>query len=424
MKTFIYKLLALLAFSAALALGLVVLHFTLATAEITVKAKQVPVNINDEIILQIANEDLVQLKVETPKEAVVQKPKTKEEEIAKLRELILNNVETSTTTTPVIEPEKSTIKTQGKSLKIQLTETLTPQGEGTPTEGLAEGVVTIYNELSYSQPLVANTRLLTSNGILFRTKNRVIVPAAKGQAKGSIEMPVIADSKFKGAQGNIGPSYFTIPGLNSAKQKSIYAQSFTPFTGGLKLNKVIQPDDITKAQESLTEKLKEKALEEFIANGLPVNSTNIYLEPTIFTNSAKVGEKKDQFDITGSASATALIFNKNELLAETKKKLNQSISADQILLAYNNDSFSYEIKFIDEIQSTATVKTYLEGFAVLKNGNSLIDPKELAGLSAEEIQTRLLKNTAVTEVNIKFSPFWVSRAPRIMDKIKIVVKQQ
>ena len=70
---------------------------------------------------------------------------------------------------------------------------------GTKEEpGIAKGRVTLVNETGYDQPLVATTRLLTPDGILFRLKDRVLVPAG-----GEIKAEVYADAE--GASGNIGP---------------------------------------------------------------------------------------------------------------------------------------------------------------------------------------------------------------------------
>ena len=85
-------------------------------------------------------------------------------------------------------------------------------------EDKAIGNITIINESSLDQPLVATTRFLSEDGVLFRLKERVTVPS-----QGQIEAEVYADKE--GESGNIGSSSFTIPGLSSSVQKLIYGES-------------------------------------------------------------------------------------------------------------------------------------------------------------------------------------------------------
>ena len=96
--------------------------------------------------------------------------------------------------------------------------------------------------------MVATTRLLTSEGVLFRLKDRVNVPAG-----GEIEVEVYADQS--GIASEIGPSQFTIPGLRTDLQKLIYAVSKESMKGGIKKTGVLSVDDWSRAQE-MQEKLK------------------------------------------------------------------------------------------------------------------------------------------------------------------------
>ncbi|PIU99311.1 hypothetical protein COS59_00465, partial [Candidatus Wolfebacteria bacterium CG03_land_8_20_14_0_80_36_15] len=104
-------------------------------------------------------------------------------------------------------------------------------------ERKARGEVTIYNTYSSDdQPLIANTRLLTPDGKVFRLEKLIVVPGAKiieGKiVSSSVKTSVVADKA--GQEYNIGPvSHFTIPGFQgSEKYQSFYAKSDTPMTGG------------------------------------------------------------------------------------------------------------------------------------------------------------------------------------------------
>src|SRR3989339_395488 len=106
---------------------------------------------------------------------------------------------------------------------------------------IAQGKVVLYNETDYDQPLVATTRLLSPEGILFRLKTKVLVPA-----KGSVEAEVYADKS--GKENEIGPTKFTIPGLSETLQKVIYAQSSAPMVGGVKTIGVLTKEELDQAR--------------------------------------------------------------------------------------------------------------------------------------------------------------------------------
>ena len=90
--------------------------------------------------------------------------------------------------------------------------------------GTSSGMVSIINNFSKNQPLVARTRLLSKEGVLFRIAKGVTVPA-----KGSVQVAVYADKE--GPTGDISPSTFTIPGLWTGLQDKIYAKSETAMQG-------------------------------------------------------------------------------------------------------------------------------------------------------------------------------------------------
>lgn len=98
---------------------------------------------------------------------------------------------------------------------------------GTPVDAIAEGVVVITNTTTSDQPLVATTRLLSKEGVLFRLREPVVVPSG-----GEVEARVYAD--VAGAAGNAEPTTFTIPGLPLAQQAQVYAASTEAFTGGIR----------------------------------------------------------------------------------------------------------------------------------------------------------------------------------------------
>ncbi|MFA7662697.1 MAG: hypothetical protein WCX88_02155, partial [Patescibacteria group bacterium] len=80
--------------------------------------------------------------------------------------------------------------------------------EGETKDAPAVGWITIVNNYSKSQPLIATTRFLSTNNVLFRLKNTVTIPAGE-----KVTAEIYADQP--GIAGEIGPTKFTIPGLRT-----------------------------------------------------------------------------------------------------------------------------------------------------------------------------------------------------------------
>lgn len=433
-KTLIYKLLALISVAAALALGIITLHFYLAKAEIIITANQTAINIDTEIQMPLTSETTVDEIAENTVANNQENKKETKSEIDLLRELILdlgkkpnNNQPTSQSQEKVVD-EKETVEkgivekeataeplsAKMKTLPVSIKHSTEPKGQGAKVEDYALGKVTIYNEMGFSQSLIINTRLLTTDNKLFRIQSPITVPAG-----GSIEVEARSDQK--GETGNIAPTAFTIPGLSPARQKQVYGKSSEPFKGGIKIVKTLSEDDFVRAKQEAEIVLREQALEEVNKQGIVAASSNILLDEIKFDTKNKSGEQISTLEIAASAKARVLIFNQEALLSQAKLKLSEQLTSDQTILTYNTDNFSYEIIRIDESLGFAIVKVYLEGTAALSKDNNLIDSRDLAGLKPEQIQNKILQNKAVREVQVKLSPFWVGRAPRIAEKIKIVI---
>lgn len=115
-----------------------------------------------------------------------------------------------------------------------------PTRDAHDADGIATGSVTLTNTGARDQALVANTRLLSADGVLFRLDDAVTVSAS-----GTIETTVHAD--VAGASGNIAPTHFTIPGLPEDQQTIVYADSAAPMTGGIQPAGTVTREDLDAA---------------------------------------------------------------------------------------------------------------------------------------------------------------------------------
>ena len=113
------------------------------------------------------------------------------------------------------------------------------------------GTVKLINNLSRDQVLVATTRLLTAEGVLFRLKNRVNVPGG-----GSIEAEVYADDPSKSLA--TAGTKFTIPGLSASLQEFIYAEATKDFVAGGDFVTAVSQEEQDQALESYSGELAQQ----------------------------------------------------------------------------------------------------------------------------------------------------------------------
>ncbi|MCX6779560.1 MAG: hypothetical protein NT034_00035, partial [Candidatus Magasanikbacteria bacterium] len=140
-----------------------------------------------------------------------------------------------------ISDGKDSIAGTVSSTVVNFSQKYFPTGSKT-IEGTAGGEVTLFNKTAEPQTLVKTTRLLTPGGVLFRLSDKVTVPA-----NGEIKAQVYADKS--GKDNNVGPSTFTIPGLDTAKQKLIYAQSTVAMDNAVRQVGILTDADVQAAQK-------------------------------------------------------------------------------------------------------------------------------------------------------------------------------
>lgn len=280
---------------------------------------------------------------------------------------------------------------------------------------IATGVVILHNETSVDQPLVATTRVLSDSGVLFRLKDRILVPAF-----GTVEASVYADEK--GASSNIEPSRFTIPGLNQAKQKVIYAVSESAMTGGIKKIGTVSQEDIDKATKFILADLEEDArLKLNKSSGgnvgvFDVTSSSISIKTS-------VGEEVSEFTVLGSATVVGIFFSQEDVAR----------FASSALMSHAIDDAEYIEP--SDVPPIVTLVEYdiSSGIAILDvtySGRATINPesKQLSkmmffGKTKDEVRRYLLSLDHIYGVDVTLRPVWTKTIPHVAEHIDIVVKQ-
>jgi len=301
-------------------------------------------------------------------------------------------------------------------------------------EEKAEGMIRVYNNYSTSaQALLAITRFVSTEGKLFRTPIRVIIPGAwydKGKlVAGEVDIKVVADQA--GPEYNIGASTFSIPGFaGTDKYTKFYAQSFQPMSGGFSQEvSQVTAADLRKAETVLISKARDEA-EAALKEELRTRGEAEYLDFDRLENiiqtefaegvsSAASGALAESFNFQVRAESKVLVFKKADL---------ESFAEGFIMSQIANgperrvDRESMEVDFSPEIMDIEEGKMSLSlevSAKVYANIDISSLKNELQGKSSLEARFLLGNQPEAVQAKVEFWPFWVKSAPKDENKIKI-----
>ncbi len=225
---------------------------------------------------------------------------------------------------------------------IEETVTVTPEVTN-EIEGIATGTVTLINDSISDQPLVATTRLISEEGVLFRLTNAAFVPAF-----GSIEADVYADKP--GAQGDIGPTRFTIPGLAANRQKEVYAMTDSPMQGGIRSIGILSNTDIEEAKADIEEQIYENLMDYLNINDDKNETMRSDVVEVIIADSkpsVPVGTEVETAEITIFAQIKALLYPEDDLI---NKLYENAAKSQEITLAALKEQTTMEILSVSVVQ--------------------------------------------------------------------------
>ncbi len=285
----------------------------------------------------------------------------------------------------------------------------------TEKPGRSEGSVTLTNTTSAPQPLVATTRLLSPDGILFRMKKAATVPA-----KGLVEVEVYADAT--GSASDIGPAKFTIPGLNSVKQSLIYGESKSAMTGGAQTFRSVTGDDLEKAKIEVVEKATKKVQADFDASPeAALGGVVIQSEAISVTVDAKKGDERQTFSVKVQVKAQIVSYDKAALATIAQGKVLQNVPADRDVVAFHGDTMVVRFKQVTKETGEVQLQVYADVEVRINATSPILDPVKIAGMLPEEAAQYLKSFDAVEDIEVRLFPSWQKRIPTMPDRIRMVI---
>lgn len=281
--------------------------------------------------------------------------------------------------------------------------------------GKAHGVITIKNEGANPQPLVATTRFLSADGILFRAITGVTVPAG-----GAVEVTVAADKVGPGS--DIGPGKFTIPGLNVTAQKIVYGESAQSMVGGSDKVGKVTPADLDRAGEETRKSWMQQvqlALEQVkLSAGFTPLYTTIYVKSEV---GAKPNEEVGQFSVKVSGAMALVAYPKAEVMAAVDNQVQSKAPTPYHQVIFDSAEPVVSIQSLGPNKTTAVLQAQRSGKAVLDVRTAAFQNTQFLGRTAEEIKQQLISIQGITEVKVSFLPFWLTAAPAVPSRIEVKI---
>ena len=294
-------------------------------------------------------------------------------------------------------------------------------------EKRAEGTITIWNAYSSErQLLVQNTRFLTPDDKIYRLIAPVTVPGAvisggRIQAS-SIEARVIADAP--GEEYNVGAiARLSIPGFRgSPRYNGFHGELKTGASGGLAgERKVPTADDISRAKEAVTAKVKASA-QHSIATTIPPELKII--EGAITYEVTKEGVASDvneqgEFSYGVIMEAKVPAYKESDLVALIKQKFQTENSHPHDLIT---KSLSYSASPTVDFR-TGQISIPVQFTGQWARGLDIEAVRtSIIGVSEQKMRSAIFTIPGVLNVEANLWPFWVNSVPRDPNKIKIDIR--
>ena len=285
----------------------------------------------------------------------------------------------------------------------------------------AQGTITIYNEQGTTQTLIKNTRFESSNGLIFRIRDSISIPAGSAGKPGTVVATVYADEP--GERHNIGPSDFTVPGLAGTDAfNAVYAKSTTEMSGGFtgvrpSVSEETRDREAATLQSTLQSDL-DKAMQEKIPEGyvlIPGASFSTY---EALPDSAGAN---GTVDVKLRGSMTAVIFPNNALAKAVAYTTVGTYSGQTIELT--------DVSNLSLTSGAGAAPIGAETYTFTLTGDTTltwqVDTTRIAGAVAgktrEAAQMVLSGFPEVERAVLVLRPFWASEFPSDPGNIKVTV---
>ncbi len=287
----------------------------------------------------------------------------------------------------------------------------------------AEGTIRLYNEYSTkSETWLKGTRFVSSEGKLFKSKDRIIVPGAELKDGKLIPRYVDVDviAAEAGEDYNIEPTHFSIYVFRGTpRYTKFYGESLKSMTGGGDSFQVTE-QDLELAEQALVKKAK-SASENDLKSKTPEGQ--IFLEDILETevlekfSLTKAGDEAKKFSFKVKTKSKTLLFEKKDIENYVRQLVSLQRSSSE-LLHKESLKIHYTPQTIDFNAGKAVLDLNIS-VEVYSDISLNMLKRELMGKSLAGTKVFLENQPEIKEVKVEFWPFWVKNVPKDIEKINI-----
>ncbi|HET9947177.1 MAG TPA: hypothetical protein VFQ63_03890 [Patescibacteria group bacterium] len=334
------------------------------------------------------------------------------------------NQNTSITISSTASTDSSQHTLSGSVVTVSESGSTTTDATGTKETGTpAKGTITIYNNNDSSKSFSQGDTFTSSNGLKFTLDNDVTVASASGDIfsgtkPGTKDVSVTA-STF-GTEYNL-PSGTTF----SSGSSSVAGKNSSAFSGGTKKSiTVVSANDISKAIDDLTNKLKDKAKQDLLSQNNGKNLLPDFTSTTITKKSTdkNAGDEAQSVTLTGTISYQSMVYSSDDIKSLAQDSLKDKLTGDMALSSQG---------VVGQLSDIAPSKDGKSSQATLKASANLIPKidttsvaKEIAGKPFSQLKNTLSSISQLDSVDVVLSPnlFFLPRIlPRLSSHISVRV---
>ncbi len=315
-----------------------------------------------------------------------------------------------------------TIKAVTKTLKSELSIPFTATGKKDVGEK-ATGTIKLSKLSPTDTSVPAGTQFQSTSGMVYTSNAAAVIPASQpcfpsfcAQSTSVGVTAVEGGTKYNGATGSAS---------NSAGVSATFVGSTSGGTD--KTITVVSQEDVDKAAEDVNKTedgntAKKELTSQFgteytiLDSSFKSDASGVAPQPAVGAESTD-----GKAVLTGDVTYSLTALPKSEVNKYLDAYFKQQLDGKRDQKVYSNGLADVSFTNISPIE---------QGFTATISTNGKIGPKidevslkEFAkGKKYGEIQTHVQQTNGVQDVDIKFSPFWVTKAPNDINKIKVEFK--
>lgn len=291
-------------------------------------------------------------------------------------------------------------------------------------EETASGEITIYNNYSSeSIRLVPNTRFETSDGLIYRTQEAVVVPGQSSEDEpGTVIATVVADEP--GSDYNKTNVDLSIPGFaGTAYEDEVYAESSEALSGGIAGNvPIVSSSTRQSLEETAADQLRDELsgqVREDLPEGFVLYENGKFFSTNI---SASTSTATTSTALTVTGQMQAVVFDGKQLSTNLATAYSDDISPEDNIRIQNLDDFNFEI-----IDRSSFNPAEDDSFEFNLSGDSQIVwqyderalVRDLRGLQKDRLNDVLVNYNGIQEAEVITRPFWKQTLPEEAAEITI-----